>query len=79
MVVFTCFYKEESLKKNSCCNTPYIHAYFKMTIISFLDFGLGQLSTHIALVHIFFSNIHKEHPSICRITAHGTVPGGKML
>jgi len=61
------------------CNTPYIHAYFKMTIISFLDFGLGQLSTHIALVHIFFSNIHKEHPSICRITAHGTVPGGKML
>jgi hypothetical protein len=61
VVGFTCFYIEESLNKNSCCNTPYIHTYFEMTVISFLDFGLGQLSTHIALLHIFFSNIHKEH------------------
>jgi hypothetical protein len=79
MVVFTCFYKEESLKKNSCCNTPYIHTYFEMTVISFLDFGLGQLSTHIALVHIFFYKHPQRTPPICRIIAHGTVPGGKML
>jgi hypothetical protein len=56
-----------------------LDTYFEMTVISFLDFGLGQLSTHTALVHKFFSNIHKGHPPIWRIIAHGTVPGGKML